>query len=89
MDKEVPMTVFEYTTARFERTIRRLIIALIIAMVLLFATNIAWLHAWNQYDYQTVTVDSEEGGNANYVEAGHNGVINNAKDSSKKANPQE
>lgn len=87
MDKDVPMTVFEYTMARFERTIRRLIIALIIAMVLLFATNIAWLHAWNQYDYADVTVDTEQG-NANYVNAGANGVINNAKDSGSTENKE-
>jgi len=83
MDKDVPMTVFEYTMARFERTIKRLTILLIIAMVLLFATNVMWLYTWNQYDYADVTVDTEQG-NANYVNAGANGVINNAKDSGEK-----
>ena len=83
MEKDVPMTLFEYTTARFERTIKRLIIALVITIVLMFATNIAWLHMWTQYDYADVTVDTEQG-NANYVNAGANGVINNAKDSGEK-----
>ena len=86
MEKDVPMTVFEYTTARFERTIKRLIIALVITIVLMFATNIAWLLVWNQYDCDTVTVDTEQG-NANYV--GASGVINNAKDNSQETKEKE
>ena len=87
MDKDVPMTVFEYTMARFERTIRRLTILLIISMVLLFATNVIWLYTWSQYDYDTVTVDTDEG-HANYI--GASGTINNnAKSSSKETQEKE
>lgn len=80
MDKEtkdIPFIAYEYTMARFERTIKRLIIALILAIIMLFASNAMWLYEWCQYDYADVTVDSEDKGNANYLEAGLNGVINN------------
>ena len=87
MDKDVPMTVFEYTMARLERTIRRLTILLIISMVLLFATNVIWLYTWSQYDYDTVTVDTNDG-NANYI--GASGTINNnAENSSKETQEKE
>ena len=80
-DKSVPYIVYEGTMARFERSIKRLIIALVIAVILLFASNAFWLYEWTQYDYSSVSIDSRDKGNANYLEAGLNGVINNAEDS--------
>lgn len=82
------IVAYEYTMARFERTIKRLIIALIIMIVLLCATNALWIYEWNQYDYADYSVDSRDGGNANYLEAGANGVINNAEGSSEKADSE-
>ena len=81
-DKTVPYIVYEGTIARFERTIKRLIIVVLLAIVLLFASNGLWLYEWCQYDYADVTVDSQDGGNANYLQAGANGAINNAESSS-------
>lgn len=79
MEKDVPYLVFEGQMARNERTIKRLIIALIIAVILIFATNMAWLYAWNLYDYSTETVEIDSGeGIANYI--GNDGEINNGKD---------
>lgn len=72
---EVSYFVFQGTIARFERTIKRLIIVIILLIVLFFATNALWIYEWNQYDYEDVTVDSQDGGNANYI--GASGVINN------------
>lgn len=79
---DVPYIVHESAMARNERTLKRMIVALAIAVVLLFATNAAWLYVWNQYDYESevVTVDSEDGGNANYI--GNNGDINNGESDS-------
>lgn len=74
-DNNVPYIVYEGTIARFERTIRRLIIVLAATILLLFASNVLWIYEWNQYDYEDVTVDSQDGGNANYI--GASGVINN------------
>lgn len=78
-NKDVPYIVFEGTVARFERTIRRLIILVGIVVLLLFVSNALWLYEWNQYDYGTVDIQNQDGGNANYI--GANGYINNAEDS--------
>ena len=59
MDDEkmyVPYIVYEGEMARQERQIKRLIVTLIIILVLFFASNMAWLYVWNQYDY----IDSTE-----------------------------
>lgn len=80
----VPFIVFEHTVARFERTIRRLILLIGITIVLLFATNAIWIYEWNQYDYSDVMVDSQDGGNASYI--GANGYINNGESTSKNKN---
>lgn len=49
--------------------VKRLTIALIVAIALIFVSNMAWLFVWQQYDYSTVetTVDSEGDGIANYT----------------------
>lgn len=79
----IPYFVYERTIARFERTIKRLIIVIGIAITLIFASNMAWLYAWNLYDYESanVIVDGESKGNANYI--GASGVINNGEGGSK------
>ena len=81
-DNRVPFIVYEGTIARFERTIRRLLILVGITVLLLFASNAIWIYEWNQYDYSDVTVDSQDGGNANYI--GASGYINNGESGSKK-----
>lgn len=86
--EQIPRVVYEDTMARFERTVKRLIIALVITVVLMFASNAFWLYEWNQYDYEGVTIDGVEG-TANYLKAGANGTINNGEDSSSKASQEE
>ena len=54
--KSIPYVVFESAQSRSERHIKRLIIALIISILIGFLTNLAWLYAWNQYDYESETV---------------------------------
>lgn len=76
-DKTVPYIAYEGTMARFERTVKRLIVAVIVAVFLLFATNLAWLYVWNQYDYADVDLNSDGSGISNYLEAGNNGAIAN------------
>ena len=69
----------ELAFAFIERTVKRQWIALIIALCMLFASNVAWLYAWMQYDYTSeeviVDVNSDDGGNANYI--GNDGDIVN------------
>lgn len=79
----IPYFVYERTMARFERTIKRLIIVIGIAVALIFASNMAWLWVFNSYDVvaEEVSLDGKDGGNANYI--GASGVINNGEGGSK------
>ena len=78
-DRNVPYIVYESAQARSERRDKRLILALIIVTTMMFISNIVWLWAWMQYDYTSeesvVTLDSQDGGNANYI--GRDGDISN------------
>lgn len=75
-DNKVPYIVYESSEARHERIEKRLIIALIISVALLFVTNVSWLVYNSQYDYSDETVELKaDEGNANYV--GKNGDITN------------
>ena len=47
--KQIPYFVFEATEARDERRQKRLVIALIIAIISAFASNAMWLYVWIQY----------------------------------------
>ena len=78
MDKQVPYIVFEGEQARHERTIKRLVIALLISIALMFASNIAWLWFFNQFDYSMDTVSQgTEAGDNSYIGAGASGYITN------------
>jgi hypothetical protein len=81
MEKDVPYIVYEGEAARHERTVKRLLTALLITILLMVGTNLAWLYVWNQYDFssETYTVESDENGNSNVLQAGMNGEINNGK----------
>lgn len=84
----VAYIVYQDTMTRLESAIRKLIVALVVTIVLMFASNIAWLIAWNMYDYEStsVVVDGDSKGNANYV--GANGYINNGEGGSDKENSE-
>ena len=87
MQSTVAYIVHEAAQARAERTIKRLIIALITSIILLFATNVLWIWNNSQYDFvdSEVNVDTEGEGNANYI--GQDGDIyngtNNSQDTKK------
>lgn len=76
-DNRVPYIVFEESQVRHERTVRRMIVALVICICLLFASNVAWLWFFNQFDItsEDIIVDGTQSGNANFI--GEDGVINN------------
>ena len=79
----------QYDMARLERIIRRLWITILLLLILFAATNGLWIYEWNQYEYSDIVVDSDDGGNANYLQAGANGVINNAESDSQEKKAQE
>ncbi len=56
-----------------KRTIKKQWILIIVLVILLAATNIYHVYQWSQFD--TIVVDSGDGGNAGYV--GNDGDVNN------------
>ena len=78
MDKDVPYIVYESEAARHERTIKRLITIILISISFLVITNLAWLLVFNSYDVTSTSTEIvTDEGNANMLEAGMNGEINN------------
>ena len=79
----VPYIVFESVSARHERILKRLWIALLTAIILLFLSNSAWLYAWMQYDYTgetTETTYTQDGHGVNLIGASVIGDGNNVTD---------
>lgn len=91
MEKQIPYIVYEAESAKSERTIKRLIIALVICIFLMFASNALWLWAWQSYDYSSdeimTTVDGKDGV-ANYI--GNDGdIVNGENHSNSESTPQD
>lgn len=68
----VPYIVYESSMARSERHIRRLLWVLLVVVILLAATNFAWLYMWNNYDYTGYTYS--QGGEGINLIGDRNGV---------------
>lgn len=83
----VPYIVHEGILTRMERQIKRLWIALLIAIITIVACNIAYLWYLNQYDFVSYEVSSADGGNANFI--GNDGDIYNGESESKETNQEE
>ena len=66
MNNMVPYIVYESAEAKNERTIKRLIIALVITIVLMFATNAIWIIEFFSFDTIDTTIDAGSG-TANYI----------------------
>lgn len=66
---QVDYIVFEGEMARSERHIKRLWIALLIAIAAIIIINLAWLHYISQYDFEDYdyTLSTRGGGNASFV----------------------
>lgn len=78
----VPYVVHESTVARQERNVKRLWIALIVAISMLFASNIGWLIYESQFDTISFEQDGEGINNVNY---GEQGDLNNGAESENQA----
>lgn len=66
----IPYIVHESAEAKNERIIKRLITALIVTIILLFATNIIWILEFCSFEYEdvTTTYDLDAGsGTANFI----------------------
>lgn len=68
MDKDIPYIVFESVQTKNDILVRRLVKALVLAIILLFISNAAWLYAWCQYDYTgTETTYTQYGKGVNII----------------------
>lgn len=75
-NKDIPYIAYEAAMSRFERINKRLWIVVILLIVLLVGSNIAWLIYESQFEYfeTTVTQENTDGYN-NYI--GNDGDITN------------
>lgn len=77
-NKDVPYIVHESALMRAEKTIKRLTIIAVLAIVLMFITNAIWIYEWTQYD--TVTYE-QDGKGINNVNLGTQGDVLNGTES--------
>ena len=72
----IPFIAYEGAMSRFERINRRLWITIILLVVLLVSTNIAWLLYESQFEsYETTVTQESDTGNNNFI--GNDGDITN------------
>jgi hypothetical protein len=74
----IPYVVYEAETARHERQIKRMWIALIVAVSMIFASNVGWLIYESQFETITYEQDGDGINNVNY---GQQGDLNNGAES--------
>ena len=84
--KDVPYLVHEGAMVRMERQIKRLWIALIVAIASLLIAILAFLWYPNLYDFESYEVSATGNGNANYI--GQDGDIYNGLCESTEANKE-
>ena len=84
--KDVPYLVHEDAMVRMERQIKRLWIALIVAIASLLIAILAFLWYLNLYDFESYEVSATGNGNANYI--GQDGDIYNGLCESTEANKE-
>lgn len=80
---DVPYIIYENSLARAERQIKRLWIVLVIAIIAIVACNVVWMWYINQYDFESYTISTDGGGDANYI--GQDGDIYNGTNNSSQA----
>ena len=66
--ENVPYIVHESSMARMERQTKRLWVAVVVAIVLLFASGAIFTYAWLQYDYSSEeTIYQQDGEGTNII----------------------
>ena len=76
----IPYFVHEGDMDRMDRVNKRLSIALVLTIVLMFLSNGIWLYEWMQYDYvsedEATTTTYEQDGSGTNIMGNHNEVNN-------------
>ena len=66
--ENVPYIAHESSMARMERQVKRLWVAVVIAIALLFASSAIFTYAWLQYDYSSEeTIYQQDGEGTNII----------------------
>lgn len=80
LNVSVPYVVHEAEVSRQERQIKRMWIALIVLVVALFLTNMAWIGVFNSYEYSSEeTIYQQDGEGTNII--GDSNEVNNGTES--------
>lgn len=87
LKKDVPYIVYESAQVRAERTIKRLTVALIISIFLIFVSHAAWLFFISQYNFESYEY-AQDGEGVNII-GDSNGVDYGAEAQNTENNPQE
>lgn len=75
-NKTISEYALEVVCTRLDKINERLVRALVLTIILLFISNAIWAYVWMQYDIEdelttdTITLDTGEGGDANYADRG-------------------
>ena len=72
---------------RHLRREKRFVALIVLLVLLLVSSNISWLYAWMQYDYESYEITADGDSNANYIgEDGniYNGGFNQSEETEKK-----
>ena len=72
---------------RHLRREKRFVAIVVLLILLLVGSNISWLYAWMQYDYESYEITADGDSNANYIgEDGniYNGGFNQSEETEKK-----
>lgn len=80
----IPYIAYESALARNERTAKRLIVSLIICILLLVISNLAWLYALSNFEYvdEATTTTVTQDGKGQNVYGDNNRVNDGAKNNS-------
>lgn len=82
----IPYIAYESEMARHERTVKRMIVSLVLTVLLLVISNVCWLYAWCQFEYvdeTTTTTTVTQDGKGQNVYGDRNSLSNGAEDNSK------
>ena len=75
----VTYAAFEAMVTGYERHVRRLLVALLFAVVMLFLSNLAWLHFWSQFEFSDESysdIYTQEGEGRFNINTGEQGDVN-------------
>ena len=87
LKKDVPYIVYESAQVRAERTIKRLTVALIISIFLIFVLHVVWLFFISQYNFESYEY-AQDGEGVNII-GDSNGVDYGEEAQNTENNPQE